>query len=163
MTNLTHARSYWNATAEPPDFPRLSGDIDVDIAIVGGGIVGITTARFLKDRGLTVAVVEARRIGRQVTGKSTAKVSSQHGLIYQKLERNFGEESARLYGEAQETAIRKIEQLASSYRIDCDIEAKAAFIYTREEKHVSELEKEVEVAQRLGLPATLVHTDRPAV
>ena len=162
MTNLTHARSYWNATAEPPDFPRLLGDIDVDIAIVGGGIVGITTARFLKDRGLTVAVVEARRVGRQVTGKSTAKVSSQHGLIYQKLERNFGEESARLYGEAQETAIRKIEQLASSYQIDCDMEAKAAFIYTREERHVSELEKELEVAHRLGLPATLVHqTDLP--
>jgi glycine/D-amino acid oxidase-like deaminating enzyme/nitrite reductase/ring-hydroxylating ferredoxin subunit len=162
MTNLADARSYWNATAEPTAFPQLSGDVAVDVAIVGGGIVGITTARFLKDGGLTVAVVEARRIGRQVTGKSTAKVTSQHGLIYQKLERNFGEESARLYGEAQETAIRKIEQLASTHRIDCDIEAKAAFTYTREEEHVPALEKEVEIAQRLGLPATLVHeTDLP--
>jgi glycine/D-amino acid oxidase-like deaminating enzyme/nitrite reductase/ring-hydroxylating ferredoxin subunit len=156
MTSLPQDRTYWNATAEAPDFPRLSGDISVDIAIVGGGIVGITTARLLKERGLTVAVVEARRVGRQVTGKSTAKVSSQHGLIYQTLERKFGQERARLYGEAQETAIRKIRQLASRYGIDCDLEGKAAYTYTRDEEHVSEIEKEVEVAQRLGLPATLV-------
>ena len=60
--------TYWNATARAPDFPALAGDVSVDVAIIGGGIVGITTARLLKDRGLSVAVVEARRVGRQVTG-----------------------------------------------------------------------------------------------
>ena len=156
MTDVPQDRTYWNATAEAPDFPRLEGDIRVDVAIVGGGIVGSTTARLLKDRGLSVAIVEARRVGRQVTGKSTAKVSSQHNIIYQTLERKFGEERARLYGAAQETAIRKIQQLAAEHRIDCDIQGKAAYTYTCDEKHVAEIEKEVEVAQRLGLPATLV-------
>src|SRR4028119_430263 len=65
-------RTYWNATAEAPAFPSLAGDLSVDIAIVGGGIVGITTARLLKDQGFKVAVIEARLVGRQVTGKSTA-------------------------------------------------------------------------------------------
>jgi len=163
MTN--HAdenRSYWNATAQAPPFPPLAGDIHVDIAIVGGGIVGLTTARLLKDKGLRVAVVEARRVGRQVTGKSTAKVTSQHSVIYQTLEQKFGEQRARLYAEAQETALRKIEQLASEYAIDCDLEPQAAYAYTLDEQQVTKIEKEVEVAQRLGLPATLVRdTDLP--
>ena len=148
-------RTYWNASAPAPDFPALAGDVAVDVAIIGGGIVGITTARLLKDRGLTVAVIEARRVGRQVTGKSTAKITSQHSIIYQTLERKFGEDRARLYGEAQEEALREIQRLAAQYGIDCDIEGKPAYCYTRDESYVSQIEKEAEVAQRLGLPATL--------
>ena len=148
--------TYWNATADSPPFPALSGDIGVDVAIIGGGIVGITTARLLKDRGLSVAVIEARRVGRQVTGKSTAKMSSQHGASrYQTLESKFGEARARLYAEAQEAGIRRISQLAAQHGVDADIEPMPAYVYTRDESYVSKLEKEVEVAQRLGLPASL--------
>ncbi len=106
--SFSQDQTYWNATAPAPYFPSLSGDISVDVAIVGGGIVGITTARLLKDLGQTAAVVEARRVGRQVTGKSTAKMTSQHSIIYQTLEKKFGEEKARLYAEAQEAGIRSI-------------------------------------------------------
>jgi glycine/D-amino acid oxidase-like deaminating enzyme/nitrite reductase/ring-hydroxylating ferredoxin subunit len=155
MTARVDERSYWNATAAAPDFPALSGEIRVDVAIIGGGIVGVTTARLLKDRGLKVALVEARRVGREVTGKSTAKMSSQHGLHYQTLEQKFGEDRARLYAEAQEIGIRRISQLAGEHGIDADIEPKSAYVYTRDESYVSQIEKEVEVAQRLGLPASL--------
>ena len=162
MPDLPQDRTYWNATAPAPDFPRLTRDIGVDVAIVGGGIVGVTTARALKDMGLAVAVVEARKVGRQVTGKSTAKITSQHSTIYQTLERTFGESRARLYAEAQETAVRKIQSFASQYGIDCDIEPKPAYTYTRDEQYVRQIEKEVELAQRLGLAATLVReTDLP--
>ena len=124
--------TYWNATAESPGFPALSGDISVDVAIIGGGIVGVTTARLLKDRGLSVAVIEARRVGRQVTGKSTAKMSSQHGAShYQTLEKKFGEDRARLYAEAQEAGIRRISELAARHGIEADIEPMPAFVYTQ--------------------------------
>jgi glycine/D-amino acid oxidase-like deaminating enzyme/nitrite reductase/ring-hydroxylating ferredoxin subunit len=102
-------------------------------------------------------VVEARKVGRQVTGKSTAKITSQHSIVYQTLEQKFGADRARLYADAQETALRKIQGLAAQYGIDCDMETKAAYAYTRDESYVSKIEKEVEVARRLGLPATLVH------
>ncbi len=153
MANEKRHDVYWNDTAEAPAFPRLAGAIEVDIAIVGGGIVGITTARLLKDRGLKVAVIEARRVGRQVTGKSTAKMSSQHGLIYQILEQKFGEDRTRLYAEAQEAGIRRIVELAAEHDIDADIEPMPAFVYTEDEDYVPKLEKEVEIARRLGLPA----------
>ncbi|MDB5692708.1 MAG: FAD-dependent oxidoreductase [Alphaproteobacteria bacterium] len=149
-------RSYWNDTAGAgPAFPRLQGDLEVDVAIVGGGIVGITAARLLKDRGLRVAVVEARRVGREVTGRSTAKISSQHGILYQTLERKFGEDKARLYAEAQEAGIREIHRLARLYGIDAELEPMPAYVYTQDESYVEQIEKEVEVARRLGLPASL--------
>ena len=162
MTALHPAPTYWSASAGATGFPPMSGDLAVDIAIIGGGIVGITTARLLKDAGLTVAVLEAHRVGGQVTGKSTAKISSQHGTIYQTLESKFGESQARLYGAAQEGAIRRIRELAAQHGIDCDLVEQSAYLYTRDAQGVAKLEKEFDAAQRLGLPATLVRqTDLP--
>jgi len=154
MGGGTRHQSYWVETSPPTSFPRLSGEIAVDVAIVGGGIVGIMTARLLKDRGLKVAVVEARKVGCEVTGKSTAKITSQHNIVYTRIERKFGEDGARSYAEANEAGLRLILRLAAQHGIDCDLETKAAYAYTREEGQVSQIEKEVELARRLGLPAT---------
>jgi glycine/D-amino acid oxidase-like deaminating enzyme/nitrite reductase/ring-hydroxylating ferredoxin subunit len=156
MSPVAQDDGYWNATAQPPAFPKLAGEVRVDVAIVGGGIVGISTARRLKDKGLTVAVVEARRVGRQVTGKSTAKVTSQHALRYQTLEKKFGRENALKYADAQEAAIDDIKRLITSYEINCDLECKDAYVYTCHDRHVRQVEREVDVARSLGLPATLV-------
>lgn len=82
MPDQFHRLSYWIATTPTTNFPQLAGDIDVDVAIIGGGMVGITAARLLKDASLSVAVIEARKVGQEVTGKSTAKITSQHNLVY---------------------------------------------------------------------------------
>jgi glycine/D-amino acid oxidase-like deaminating enzyme len=156
MSPVAQDDGYWNATAQPPAFPKLADEGRVDVAIVGGGIVGISTARRLKDKGLTVAVVEARRVGRQVTGKSTAKVTSQHALRYQTLEKKFGRAKALKYADAQEAAIDDIKRLITSYEINCDLECKDAYVYTCQDRHVRQIEREVEVARSLGLPATSV-------
>ena len=152
---MAEGESYWNATAPASGFPSLAGDIGVDVAIIGGGIVGVTTARLLKDRGVSFALVEARRVGEEVTGKSTAKVTSQHNLAYTMIERKFGEEGAHCYAEANEAGVRAIVELAARHNIACNLERKPAFTYTRDEKHVAEIEKEVELARVLGLPASL--------
>lgn len=148
-------RTYWEDTCSPDSFPALNGDLDVDVAIVGGGIVGIAAARMIKDAGMTAAVVEARRVGQGVSGKATAKVTSQHGLRYRTIEKKFGEDKARLYADAQETGLRRIVELSRTYGFDADIETVPAYVYTREEGHVEEIEKEVELARRLGLPASV--------
>lgn len=153
-SNVRH-ESYWNATSPASDWPILSGDIEVDIAIVGGGIVGVTTARMLKDRGLKVALVEARRIGEEVTGKSTAKITSQHNIAYTVIERKFGEHGARCYAEANEAGLATIVALAGRYRLACELERCPAYVYTEDEKEVTSIEKEAELARLLGLPASL--------
>src|SRR5688500_19269684 len=122
MSSDVRRESYWNATAPRSDYPALNGDLDVDVAIIGGGIVGVTTARLLKDRGLTVALVEARRIGEEVTGKSTAKITSQHNIRYTKIERKFGEEGAHCYAQANEAGVKTIVELADRHGIACNLE-----------------------------------------
>lgn len=148
-------RSYWNATAPALDFPALGGDLSVDVAIIGGGIVGVTTARLLKDRGLTVALVEARRIGEEVTGKSTAKITSQHNITYTTLKRKFGEDGARLYAEANQAGLGAIRDLAAQHDIACHLETADAVTFTQDEQQVSAIEDEVKLARELGLPAAL--------
>jgi len=152
---MTQQGSYWNATAPESAFPALAGEIEADVAIVGGGIVGVTTARLLKDRGLKVALVEALRVGEEVTGKSTAKITSQHNVVYQTIAKAFGEDGARLYADANEAGLQTIRALTGSYRLDCSFQPKPAFTYTNDEAEVENIEKEVELALRLGLPAAL--------
>jgi glycine/D-amino acid oxidase-like deaminating enzyme/Rieske Fe-S protein len=148
-------RSYWNATAPARTFPALSGEISADVAVIGGGIVGVTTARMLRDRGLTVALVEAARVGEEVTGKSTAKITSQHNIAYTIIEKKFGADGALLYADANETGLSMIRQLVERHGIDCALETRPAFTWTRDPDAVDRIEKEVEAAQRFGLPASL--------
>src|ERR687894_53469 len=112
--------SLWLATTPKTHYPALSGDASVDVAVLGGGTAGIATAYLLKQSGATVAVIEAGRVVESVTGNTTAKVTSQHGLIYDQLVSDFGEERARLYGEAQEAAKERIASLVEQLHIDCD-------------------------------------------
>src|SRR5262245_44938276 len=89
--------SLWVATAPETDYPPLRDSAEVDVAIIGGGIVGLTVALALKRAGRTVAVLEAARVGTGVTGHTTGKVTSLHRLAYRDLQRDFGEEGARSY------------------------------------------------------------------
>lgn len=148
--------SYWTADASAsPSFPSLSGPLVVDVAIVGGGIVGLSAARFLKNLGYTVAVIEALHVGKQTTGRSTAKVTSQHGIIYARLVERFGEEAARRYAEANEWAIGRIESLCREHGVDCDFERQPAYVYARAAEKRETIEDEVRASSGLGLPASL--------
>lgn len=147
--------SLWVESTPITAYPRLSeAQAAVDVAVIGGGITGLTTALLLRRQGATVALVEAGHLCSGVTGYTTAKVSSLHGLLYASLADSYGDETARLYGEAQEAAITKVEQLVTDLGIDCDFSRRQAFTYTSEGDSVSSIEEEVEVASRLGLPAS---------
>jgi glycine/D-amino acid oxidase-like deaminating enzyme/nitrite reductase/ring-hydroxylating ferredoxin subunit len=154
--------SVWIDTTPTTDYPRLSGDLAVDVAVLGGGIAGLTTAHVLAERGVRVAVIEARRIVTGATGNTTAKVTSQHNLIYDALVRDRGEEAARLYGEANQAGLRFMERLVRDRGIDCDWKSADAYVFTEHEAKREAIEKEAQTAERLGLPAEITsHTDLP--
>jgi glycine/D-amino acid oxidase-like deaminating enzyme/nitrite reductase/ring-hydroxylating ferredoxin subunit len=148
--------SFWIDTTPRTDYPVMPGNTSVDVAIIGGGITGLTAAVLLKRLGKTVAVIESRRIAEGVTGHTTAKVSSQHELIYDQLIQKHGENKARLYAEANEAAIDRIEAFVNEKGLDCDFRRLPAFVYTESEEYLGQLEAEVEAAQRVGLPASFV-------
>ncbi|HEX6292091.1 MAG TPA: FAD-dependent oxidoreductase [Herpetosiphonaceae bacterium] len=148
--------SLWIATAPGPTFPRLLGDLTVDVAILGGGIAGLTTATLLKQAGKTVAVIEADQVVRGVTGYTTAKVTAQHNLIYADLIDTFGEDAARIYAHSNQAALERIAQFVAEDGIDCDFERKPNYCYSESATDLTMLEEEVTAAQNLGLPASLV-------
>ncbi len=145
-------QSYWLASTEGTNYPRLDGDATVDVAVIGGGIAGLITAMLLKEEGKRVALIEAGRIVQRVTAHTTAKVTALHGLIYDYLVSNFDEETARLYGEANQAGLGLIASMVDRYKIDCDFVRTAAYTYTTEPDQVEKIEAEVEAARKAGLP-----------
>ena len=97
----------WASTARVTAYPQLQSSGSADVAVVGAGIVGLTAIYLLSSAGLSVVLLEARRVGRQVTGRSTAKITSQHALIYRHLIETFNLDIAQRYADANRTASNK--------------------------------------------------------
>ncbi len=147
-------QSFWIATTGETSYPPLMGNVAVDVAVVGGGIVGLTTALMLKEAGRTVAVVEAGRVVKGVSGHTTAKITSQHTLIYKYLVSRFGREKAKQYADANQAAIEKIAGLVQDKNISCDFIRGPAYTYAETDEQRKQVEDEVQAARDLGLPAS---------
>jgi len=148
------AASLWLETTARTDYPALREGLKVDVAIIGGGIAGITTAWMLKRAGMKVAILESLKIVEGVTGFTTAKVSSQHHLIYADLIKKFGEDGARTYAQSNEAALAAMRDLVVSEGIDCDWEEQSAYTYALAPDDVDQLREEEQAALTLGLPAS---------
>jgi glycine/D-amino acid oxidase-like deaminating enzyme/nitrite reductase/ring-hydroxylating ferredoxin subunit len=146
----------WTATAPHTGYPPLSGSGGADVAVVGAGIVGLTAAYLLASAGLSVAVVEALRVGRQVTGRSSAKITSQHSLIYRHLIETRGIDQAQYYAEANRSGVRQILAWVAELGIACDLESKAAYAYASNPAHRDEIAAEADAARRVGFDAELL-------
>ena len=139
----------WKRETERVCFPPLRGSRSVDVLIIGGGIAGLLCALKLKDEGADCIVLEADRILCGVTSNTTAKVTFSHGLIYDKLFEQLGERKARLYFEAQRSAMDDFEELCKN--IDCCYEKRDAFVYTLVDRE--RIDREVVALRRLGADA----------
>ncbi|NMA86946.1 MAG: FAD-dependent oxidoreductase [Tissierellia bacterium] len=146
-------KSYWLDSTPDTNYPSLENDIDVDIVIIGGGLTGLNTAYLLQKEKLKVAIIEAEKICKGTTAYTTAKITSQHGLIYSKIQGKFGEEMASLYGKSNENAIKMYEDIINENQIDCDFVSQSAFVFTQEDKYARKIKEEVEISQKLGIDA----------
>ncbi len=152
---VTAHSSVWIADADAPTYAPLPGDAAVDVAVVGAGISGLTTALLLQRAGHHVAVVDMHRVATGTTGHTTGKVTSQHSLTYDRLASEHGDDTARAYGEANQAGVEMVAELAASTSADCDLTRAAAFVYTTQQDTVRQIEAEARTAARLGLPAVL--------
>jgi glycine/D-amino acid oxidase-like deaminating enzyme/nitrite reductase/ring-hydroxylating ferredoxin subunit len=159
---LREASSLWLATTRATRFARLEGTVEVDVAVVGGGITGVTAAHLLKEAGRRVALVELGRIGEGTSGHTTAKLTVGQSLVYRRLLSAHGEEAARRYAESNRSAIALIGDNVRRLGIDCDWETASNYVYTRDPERVRELEEEAEAASSVGVQAELTtETDLP--
>jgi glycine/D-amino acid oxidase-like deaminating enzyme/nitrite reductase/ring-hydroxylating ferredoxin subunit len=149
-------QSYWMESAPGVSYPVLERDLQVDVAVVGAGIAGLSVAWELTRAGRSVAVVEAGRIAAGVTGHTTAKLSAQHTLIYADLASSAGPEAAGLYARSQQEAIEHLISTAADLGIDCGLERVPALTYAESTDDLDRLQAEAEAAAQAGLPASFV-------
>ncbi len=147
---------YWRADSQNSEFPSLSEDTKCDVAIVGGGIAGITTAYLLQKEGKDVVLIDATTLMNGTTGHTTAKITSQHGLIYDEFIQHFGKEKARHYYDANEEGLAFIRDLVSKNQIDCDFSQQDAYVYTNDDTYIEKLKKEDQAYEQLGIEGGLV-------
>ena len=144
--------SLWGQNVKMPAFPALEGEIRTDVLVIGGGLTGLLCARELTEAGVDCVLAEAETVGGGTTANTTAKITAQHGLIYHKLLRRFGRDKARLYYEAQQTALEHYRELGRT--VACDFEETDNYIYTTDRPQ--RLEKELEALAEIGAEADFV-------
>ncbi|WP_371668568.1 FAD-dependent oxidoreductase [Streptomyces sp. NBC_00289] len=154
MTENAHVNgSYWLETAPGEPHPALDEDLTVDVAVIGAGVAGLSTAWELARAGRTVAVLEAGRVAAGVTGHTTAKLTALHTMIYDKLRHTRGPEGARLYARSQSEAVEHAASLVQELGIDCEWEKRDAYTFVRDADRVDEIRAEAKAAAAAGLPA----------
>ena len=147
--------SLWLDTTEPrPEYPPLDGDAHVDVAVVGAGITGMTTALELARAGRSVAVIDQHVVAGGTTGHSTAKVTSQHGRTYALLRLAHGRDAARRYAQAMEWAVEHI----AAQEVECGFRRRPAYLYGSASWQRPLLEREAAAAREAGLPASFAET-----
>ena len=144
--------SLWEQTWEQPIFPAQNGDLNTDVLIIGGGMAGVLCAYKLHCAGVPYVLVEAETVCSGITKNTTAKITSQHGLIYDKLISRFGMERAKQYLTANEAALQTYRELCR--KIDCGFEEKAAYTYSLDDRR--KIERELNALEKLGFPAEFV-------
>ncbi|MEU9145007.1 FAD-dependent oxidoreductase [Streptomyces sp. NPDC048349] len=143
-------------TAAFPSFGPLSGTAEADAAVIGSGIVGLSTAWELARAGLSVVVLEADRLASGVTGHTTGKLTALHTTVYDMLRTKHGDDAARQYAASQSSALRHVVDVAGELGIGCELETRPALTYCEQPEGVEALRAEAEAARSAGLTASFV-------
>lgn len=146
--------SLWLNEKTKEKFPKLEKDLETHVCIIGAGIFGISTAYYLTQKGYNVTILERDKIANRVTGHTTAKITSQHGLIYHYLLSQYGKEFARKYYLANQKSIQEIEKIITQNQIDCDFERQNSCVYTTNQSEIEKIEEELQALKELDIEAS---------
>lgn len=138
------------------NFESLNKNISTDVCIIGAGIFGLTCGYYLSKAGLKVTILDKDGISQKTTGHTTAKITSQHGIIYTYLVKTYGEQFAKDYLFANQEAIENIKDIIDTENIKCDFERQSNFVYTINKSEVTKIKKEVDCVNAIGFPANFV-------
>lgn len=149
--------SYWlDSVKDKPSFGKLDKNIFSDVCIIGAGIFGLSSGYYLSKNGLKVSILDKNNIMEKVSGHTTAKITSQHNIIYKYLIDSVGLKQAKQYLDANEEAIYNIKNIVQSENIDCDFEMQDSYVYTTDDTEIKKIELENKAVNTLGFASELV-------
>lgn len=143
--------SYWiDSTKDLFKVNEIDNNYTADVCIIGAGITGLTTGYYLSKKGLKVVIIDKDGICEKASGHTTAKITFQHGLIYDYLINSFGQEFALKYFKSNKEAISNIKEIIEKEEIDCNFEYQDNFIYTQDKNEIQNLKNEVNALNLLN-------------
>lgn len=145
--------SFWINTFKSKEYPSLDKNLKVDVCIIGGGITGISCGYYLTRNNLKVCILEKDNIMQKTSGHTTAKITSQHGLIYKYLYDSYGINTAKKYLDSNQEAITNIKNIIDLENIDCDFEFENNYIYTINNNSIKKIKDEIQILKKLGYDA----------
>lgn len=150
-------KSYWQ-TVEFERQPSLVGDISCTYAIIGAGLCGLMCAFELTERGVSggdIVIIDADRVCSGASACTTAKLTVQHGLIYDRLIREYGQQNAQQYMNINRAAVSRVRRIVEEHHIDCDLQTCRSLVYASKAESVGRIAAEAAAVERLGLRAQL--------
>ncbi|MEM7207529.1 MAG: FAD-binding oxidoreductase [Pseudomonadota bacterium] len=155
-----HTTSYYAASANwQTDYAQLRGEVDVDVAVIGGGFSGINTALELAERGYRVAVVEANRVAWGASGRNGGQVIGGIGHSLEQFERQIGQEGIKSIYAMGVECVDIIRARVEKYTIDCDLTWGYCDVAIKP-RHMRELEEEKQYQEDMGCPHALELLDK---
>jgi glycine/D-amino acid oxidase-like deaminating enzyme/nitrite reductase/ring-hydroxylating ferredoxin subunit len=148
--------SYWNKTAERKIYEGLGSDIETDTLIIGSGITGVSAAYHLGNANVNTILIEAERLSSGTTGNTTGKITIQHGIIYSRLYKTYGQDTAKMYLEANQLAVDFVKKIVKTKKIDCNLEENTANIFASSKDQVELVENEYKTAKLLEIDAEYI-------
>lgn len=148
--------SLWLENINFPKLQKLDKNLSTDVCIIGGGITGITLGYKLKKENIPFVLIEKDRVSSKSSGHTTAKITSQHGLIYNYLEKAYSLNFAKDYLNANQDAIKDIYNIITNEKIDCDFERKDSYVFTNDTNKIDNIKNEYDTLQKLDFNAQLL-------
>ena len=144
--------SFWekDINIKNDNFKKLDKDIDVDVLIIGGGLAGISTAYYLRNSNLKIALVEQGFVGCGVTSKTTGKINYLQETIYSDLETMYSFDIAKKYYDSQKFAINELLNIIKAENIECNLEKVESFVYANKTMEIENIKFEKDILERFG-------------
>lgn len=155
--------SIWQTFEDSTSFPTLIRSIDVDVAIIGGGITGITTAQLLAERGYTVAVLESVKVGISNTGHSTGNLYEVMGKGLIQIRKKYSSEVVKKIVSSRRGAMDLIEENIKRFKVDCDFKKVPWTYYTATKEMESMIDREHALAQEIQVPLNYIDLAHPSL
>ena len=138
---------------------KLDKDIECEILIVGAGLSGLLCAYELKKHSTSIVIIDSDEIGYGASGRSTGKLSSQHGLNLQHIYKYHGLEKTKLYYEENQKAIKEIKRIIDENNIECEYESKNSIIGCKSKTEIENIEKEINIYNLCNIPYEIINNN----
>ncbi len=133
---------WWDQTIPAPDWPVHSGDLKVEVAVIGGGFTGLSAALHLAEQGRSVAVLEAQTPGWGASGRNGGFCClGGSKLNHATLVRRYGAAAAAAYAQAEVDAVGLVSDLLARHRIDADTHSKGETVLAHSARAMNKLRR----------------------